>query len=207
MRRPGPAPSLVPASPLPGVFSLPRPPGAGQCGRGGGGVGLGPRPGSRPFPCSAVSCEASSPFGTRAPSATQSLWGLAVSVVRSGEAPCCVPSGAHGTSAFARGCPEPGPHVAGAGGARSRARRAGGGGRGGIGTGSHLLAGAPPPFSFPPAPGAAPCLDPSPPSGRGHSAGAGRWRVRKVTDLIPFSCLSCEPVWRRPDLCVLSSWL
>lgn len=205
MRRPGPAPSLVPASPLPGVFSLPRPPGAGQCGRGGGGVGLGPRPGSRPFPCSAVSCEASSPFGTRAPSATQSLWGLAVSVVRSGEAPCCVPSGAHGTSAFARGCPEPGPHVAGAGGARSRARRAGG--RGGIGTGSRLLAGAPPPFSFPPAPGAAPCLDPSPPSGRGHSAGAGRWRVRKVTDLIPFSCLSCEPVWRRPDLCVLSSWL
>lgn len=128
VRRPGPAPSLVPASPLPGVFSLPRPPGAGQCGRGGGGVGLGPRPGSRPFPCSAVSCEASSPFGTRAPSATQSLWGLAVSVVRSGEAPCCVPSGAHGTSAFARGCPEPGPHVAGAGGARSRARRAGGGG-------------------------------------------------------------------------------
>lgn len=149
MRRPGLAPSLVPASPLPGVFSLPRPPGAGQCGRGGGGVGLGPRPGSRPFPCSAVSTVRPRPRSGRGPPA-QSLWGLAVSVVRSGEAPCCVPSGAHGTSAFARGCPESGPHVARAGGARSRARRAGAGG--GTGTGSRLLAGAPPPFSFPPAP-------------------------------------------------------
>lgn len=129
MRRPGLAPSLVPASPLPGVFSLPRPPGAGQCGRGGGGVGLGPRPGSRPFPCSAVSTVRPRPRSGRGPPA-QSLWGLAVSVVRSGEAPCCVPSGAHGTSAFARGCPESGPHVARAGGARSRARRAGGWGGG-----------------------------------------------------------------------------
>lgn len=205
MRRPGLAPSLVPASPLPGVFSLSRPPGAGQCGRGGGGVGLGPRPGSRPFPCSAVSAVRPRPHSGRGPPA-QSLWGLAVSVVRSGEAPCCVPSGAHGTSAFARGCPEPGPHVARAGGARSRARRAGGGGD------RHRFSPArrrPAPLQLPScsAPGAAPCLDHSPPSGRGRSAGARRWRVRKVTDLIPFSCLSCEPVWRRPDLCVSSSWL
>nr|KAF6422614.1 hypothetical protein HJG63_008464 [Rousettus aegyptiacus] len=150
-------------------------------------------------------CEASSPFGTRAPSAVPlgsggqccPVWRGTLLCAKRGARHLSLRSGLPGAGT-PRGqgwrCTEPGPACGGGGEDRHRfspARR------------------RPAPLQLPScsAPGAAPCLDHSPPSGRGRSAGARRWRVRKVTDLIPFSCLSCEPVWRRPDLCVSLSWL